>query len=305
MLKTLHVKNLAIVEELLFEPRQGFTILSGETGAGKSIIVNSLHLLLGGRASADHVREGAQAASIESLWELPASHPALKTLGAFDIHVESEFLIKRTISKDGKSRFSVNGSPATASMLKKLADSLMNISGQHEHIALLNPDSHLGHLDSFANLGALLEKTKKSFAEFKTLESKLAALTSDESKRLERLDFIKFQLDEIKKIAPAQGEDEALSEERQRLRNIGKLSDAASSTMVSLTGEEGENALDILGSSLAALERAAKYDPKLGEIYEIVAQSQSVLNDAAFELGNYLESLSAEPGRLEDVEARL
>ncbi|GAB4301712.1 MAG: DNA repair protein RecN [Myxococcota bacterium] len=305
MLKSLTVKNLAIVSELCFEPGETFSVLTGETGAGKSIIVNSLSLLLGGRGTSDLIRDGADNATIESVWEISAIHPAREFLKNYGIKADSEILIKRTISADGKSRFYINGSAVTANMLKELAGSLMNISGQREHISLLDPETHLQILDAYGGYKTLLSETAEAFHRFKSLDEKYKRLLSTETERLSRMDFIRFQLEEIKKVAPKEGEEEALATERERLRNIGRLSEAVETALSALSEGDDKNVQDLLGRAATALERGAKFDPKLTDVCDALEEAQAAINDAVATLNHYRQDLSDEPGRLDDVEARL
>src|SRR5436309_2040888 len=228
MLELLRVRAFAIIEELEVHFEPGFNVLTGETGAGKSILVDALHLVLGGRAQADSVRTGAEEAEVQALFRPrdPTTCDArLETLGL--PAAGSELVVRRTVQREGRSRAWVNGALATAAQLQAATRGLLDISGQHEHVGLLDAALHLDLLDAHAQLGELRAKFSQAFAALAEAERLRAQLDSDESQRAQRTDWLEFQLDELEKTAPEPGEDERLAQERRGLAAAEKRRSAA------------------------------------------------------------------------------
>jgi len=209
MLELVRVRAFAIIEELEVHFAPGFNVLTGETGAGKSILVEALHLVLGGRAQADSVRTGAEEAEVQALFRPrdPGECDArLQRLGL--PAAGTELVVRRSVQREGRSRAWVNGALATAAQLQAATRALLDISGQHEHVGLLDAALHLDLLDSHAQLAGLREDFSRAFAALSAAERARAQLDSDESQRAQRADWLKFQLDELEKAAPEAGEDE-------------------------------------------------------------------------------------------------
>src|SRR2546426_6653027 len=223
MLELLRVRAFAIIEELEVHFDPGFNVLTGETGAGKSILVDALHLVLGGRAQADSVRTGAEEAEVQALFrprDPDACDARLRRLGL--PAAGTELAVRRSVQREGRSRAWVNGALATAAQLQAATRGLLDISGQHEHVGLLDAALHLDLLDSHAQLAELREGFSQSFAELSAAERARAQLDSDESQRAQRADWLEFQLDELEKATPEPGEDERLARERRVLAPGGK-----------------------------------------------------------------------------------
>src|SRR5437763_5132270 len=224
MLELLRVRAFAIIEELEVHFAPGFNVLTGETGAGKSILVDALHLLLGGRAQADSVRTGAEECEVQALFR--PRDPA-----ACDLRLQSlglpaaggELVVRRTVQREGRSRAFVNGALATAAQLQQATRGLLDISGQHEHVGLLEAGLHLDLLDAHAALGELSAQYAQAFAALSEAERARAQLDSDEAQRAQRVDWLRFQLDELLKADPQPGEDEQLQQERRVLAAAEKL----------------------------------------------------------------------------------
>src|SRR5438105_14356157 len=224
MLELLRVRAFAIIEELEVHFEPGFNVLTGETGAGKSILVDALHLVLGGRAQADSVRTGAEEAEVQALFRPrdPTTCDArLETLGL--PAAGSELVVRRTVQREGRSRAWVNGALATAAQLQAATRGLLDISGQHEHVGLLDAALHLDLLDSHAQLAELREDFSRAFVALSAAERSRALLDSDESQRAQRADWLKFQLDELERATPEPGEDERLAQERRVLAAAERL----------------------------------------------------------------------------------
>src|SRR5438874_7766596 len=215
MLDLLTVRAFAIIDELEVRFSAGLNVLTGETGAGKTILVDALHLVLGGRAQADVVRTGAEEAEVQALF-LPRdperTDVRLRSLGL--PACGAEMVVRRIVQREGRNRAYVNGALATASQLQQATRGLLDISGQHEHVGLLDPESHLDLLDAYAQAGPLRALYENAFAAFSEAERQRARLDSDESARAERASFLRYQLDELSKADPRTGEDEALVLER-------------------------------------------------------------------------------------------
>src|SRR5688500_9287922 len=215
MLRFLRIRNLAVIEGVDVEFEPGFNVLTGETGAGKSIVVEAVGLLLGTRASADLVRTGTPHAAIEAIFEHPST-----PLGAG--HVD-EIVVRREISSQGRSRSFINGALATAGALRDLSARLVELHGQHEHQALLDPLTHLPLLDAYAGLGTLSSRVADAWTRVRTTRDQLERSKMDGREKAARLDLIGFQLGEIDKAAPKPGEDEELAATRQVLANAERI----------------------------------------------------------------------------------
>lgn len=299
MLELLRVKAFAIIEELEVHFAPGFNALTGETGAGKSILVDALHLVLGGRAQADSVRTGAEECEVQALFrprDPAACDERLQSLGL--PAAGGELVVRRTVQREGRSRAFVNGALATAAQLQQATRGLLDISGQHEHVGLLEPSLHLDLLDAHAGLLPLRAGYGEAFAALSVAESARARLDSDEAQRVQRTDWLKFQLDELVKADPRPAEDEQLLQERRVLAAAEKLRAGA---------QESEALLSELGAVKAAkrLEELAAIDPALGPLAQSVRGASAELAEAARELSRYAGRAGGDPQRLEDIDERL
>ena len=288
MIRTLAIRNLAVIEAVTVEFEHSFNILTGETGAGKSILVEAVGLLLGGRASQDLVRTGADLATVEALFELDGT----------------EIVVRREITAQGRSRAFINGALATAGALKDLSDRLVELHGQHEHQQLLDPEQHLPVVDEWAGLQSQQHEVATLFGRVRDLRARLERTRMDSRERAARLDLVAFQLGELTKAELKANEDEELSTQRQVLRNAEAIERLCSSSYAELYESE-QSVLSGLGhvwkrvGELAAIEPA--FTAHLDQRDAIKAQ----LEDLAFALRDYAASIDASPGRLEQVEERL
>ncbi|SEL83805.1 DNA repair protein RecN [Paenibacillus sp. OK003] len=307
MLVTLSIRNLAVVEEVdvVFHP--GFHVLSGETGAGKSIIIDALGLIAGGRSSADLIRYGCEKAEMEALFEMEPSHPVWETLEKLGIHCEPEehLVIRRELNTQGKSTSRINGQLVNLTMLREVGEKLINIHGQHEHQSLLRAESHLGLLDTYgaAIIGPVKTVYQERYSKFITAEKELRALQESSQRAYQLLDMYRFQLEEIAAASLTLGEDELLGEERVKLSHSEKMMDSVAGAYELLSGQRGLEAVSI---ALSRIEDISGYDSK--GLQPIVEQLQSAfyqLEDATFQLRDYREKIEFNPGRLEEVEQRL
>ncbi|HET6923140.1 MAG TPA: DNA repair protein RecN [Anaeromyxobacteraceae bacterium] len=316
MLTTLRISGFAVVDQVEVRFGPGLGVLTGETGAGKSILVNALHLALGGRMSAEVLREGAEEAVVEALFELPPGHPVLGRLEAAGVPRPEpseagtvELLVRRVAPRGGRGRAFVNGSLCTVSMLESALKGLVDISGQHEHVSLLDPGTHLDLIDAFAGEGPLVAgslpaRYRDAFAAFSALWREDRALDQDEGERARRADYLAFQLKEMEAAEAKPGEDQALEQERKVLLSAARLADAARAAEGLAYGEEG-SAAERVGQAVRALSEAAQLDPRLAPTLELLRSAAAEVAEAGRELGRYAGSVGGDPERLAFVEERL
>ena len=309
MLEHLHIRNVALIKESEISFGDGLNILTGETGAGKSMIIDSLQFALGGRAGKDFLRHGEKQAAVEALFSVQ-SQALTEKLAENGIVPEEDgtLLITRTLSEAGKSVCRINGSTVTVGMLKEIAEDMIDIYGQHEHQSLLNPVKHIRLLDRFcgAGFGEAMEEYKNSRQRLKDLEKQLTILIGDESQREQRMDMLLFQKEEIEAAELQEGEEDALLEQKKRLSSMERL--------IRLTGEsvtllyDGDDrapsACDQLGDALAKL-REAEYDAALSPLADALADGYAAVEDCARELKREAEKQEADPEELERIEERL
>jgi DNA repair protein RecN (Recombination protein N) len=299
MLELLRVKAFAIIDELEVHFAPGFNVLTGETGAGKSILVDALHLVLGGRAQADSVRTGTEEAEVQALFRPRDPTECDARLAALGLPAAGgELVVRRTVQREGRSRAWVNGALATAAQLQQATRGLLDISGQHEHVGLLDAALHLDLLDAHAALGALRGEYAAAFSALFEAERARAQLDSDESQRAQRADWLKFQLDELVKADPQPGEDEKLLQQRRVLAAAEKLRAGA---------EEAEAVLSESGAARAAkkIEELAGIDPALARLAQSVRGAAAELDEAVRELSRYASRSAGDPQRLEEIDERL
>jgi DNA repair protein RecN (Recombination protein N) len=302
MLSALRIEHFAIIDSLEVDFDAGLTVLTGETGAGKSILVDALHLALGGRAQGDVVRTGFDEASVEAVFAAsPTLRERLRSLGLPD---GPELLIRRVVHRAGRSRVWVNGALCTVSVLEQLVRQLCDISGQHEHVNLLNPDGHLDLLDGFAGLAESRAAYNEAYRELADAEQQRKTLMGDETERGRRLDYLAYQLREIDQIAPEPDEDRALRAEREVLASAAKLQAAAEEAEAQLYSGEGA-AAERLARAVGALGDLLALDPNLARIHGALASARAEIEEAARELQIYARRSQEDPARLEAVEDRL
>lgn len=304
MLRELHIRNYAVVESLNLEFFPGFSVLSGETGSGKSILVDALGLVLGGRASPDVIRTGQDRATVSAIFE---SNGAVKAwleesgLGGAD---EKEVILRREIQAEGKSRLLVNDQPVTLAAIRGLARQIIDIHGQNEHVSLLQRDAQLEMLDEFAGVEGQLAEVGGIYRQRRELQRELDALSQSEQERLRALDLIRFQAEELRNARLEPGEDARLEEERGMLANVERLRAAASTAFEGVYEDEG-SALARLAAAEKSLEEIARYDTSANPYLEPLATARASIEDFAAFLRGYLGKLEADPQRLEELEDRL
>ena len=289
MIRFLAIRNLAVIESVAVEFEHSFNILTGETGAGKSILVEAVGLLLGGRATQDLIRTGEDIATVEAIFEAEDG---------------SELIVRREITAQGRSRAFINGALATAAALKDLSNRLVELHGQHEHQQLLDPTQHLALLDSWAGLEAMRTQVSNAFATVRGLREQLDRLRMDDRERAARLDLVEFQLNELRKANLQAGEDETLAADRQLLRSADTIRQLCGESYAELYDNEGA-ALGLLGHVWKRVGALAAIDPRFAPYLDARDSIKAQLEDLAFTLRDFADGIDASPGRLQQVEDRL
>lgn len=305
MLVELLVENYAVIENLRVRFHGGLNLLTGETGSGKSLVVDALSLLLGARASPEMVRAGASRARVAGIFELPADPELAHILSQAGIEPEEgELLIEREISVEGKSRAFVASRPATAALLREIAPYLADIHGQHEQQRLFSREAQLHMLDAFAGLESGAQRVRQLYRRWRAATQEMAELDKAEQEKLRLLDLWNFQAREIEAAAPKPGEDAALEQERRVLQNVARLQESAGYAFQVLY-DAPDSALTRIRQAIKRLEELRRIDSSLEPACEQLRQAEIGAEEAAYALRDYLSRLEANPARLEEVEARL
>ena len=305
MLSLLHIENIAVIESADIQFDRGFNALTGETGAGKSIVVDAIGAVLGERTSRDLIRTGARAALVS------AQFTGLPALAWFDENglgpdEEGSLLLQREIHADGKNVCRLNGRPLTVSQLRALGRQLLDIHGQHDGQQLLDPACHLDYLDRFGDTGAALAAFQGAYEAMSALRRRMAALQMDEAEKARRLDSLTFQLGELERAGLQSGEEEALLERRDLLRGAEKLIDAVEAARQALSGdEERQGAAALLSEAEGAIHRVRGVSGDVSALAERLAEVRCAAEDAAEQVRDLRERLDFEPGELDQVEGRL
>ncbi len=304
MLSQLKIRNFALIDTLDISFGEGLNILTGETGAGKSIIVGAIGLLLGDRASTEDIRSGTEAAEVEALFELDKGDIVQKKLAEAGLDYAEEVVIRRVISRSGKNRVYINGNLATLNLLAKVSESLMNICGQREHSILLDADRHLDMLDSFGRLDSLRSAYGGVFSAWQDLQLKIAELAEIKKRRSEQEELARFQLSEIRSAKITLQEDDLLEARRSVLLSVQKLTDAAGLAHGLLYDRE-ESVLASLKNVIACVREIRKIDKSLNLSESELEAHYYPLEEAAFTLRDYARHLAPDPERLIEIEDRL
>jgi DNA repair protein RecN (Recombination protein N) len=304
MLAHLSINDLAIIDDLSLPFQSGLTVISGETGAGKSILINAVNLILGGRASSDLIRTGCREARVEALFLLPENAVMGKILDEMDIPFEGELLIKRTISREGRNRVFINGAMATLQMLSAVGGRLMSVSGQHEYQLLLRPENHLSLLDEFAGLSAGREEVSALYRAYQKLCREVGELEEEISRKKDEKDLALFQIEEIEKASPSPGEDRDLNEEKRRIQNSEELRKTAEEAFRMLY-EDPESITSSISQCLKRIDRGAAIEKAFAEIADPLHDAAAKIEDASFALRDLKERLNYDPDRLEQIVERL
>ncbi len=307
MLCELKVENLALIESLQLnfdshDSASGLVVMTGETGAGKSIMLRAIHLLTGARTSADWIRAGAEGCTVEALFEIRPEHTALlEILQAADLGDDTAVVIKRVLQSNGRSRIYVNGSLATAKLVTDLTDNLLNIASQHDHQQLLQPALHLDFLDSLGELWEDRRELGQVYALWQQKNEELEDLRGQEKDKEKRKDLLRFQVEEIRDAALEEGEDETLTAEKKRLKGMDLLIKLSHESYNFLSASLIEGLVEVRKN----MEQAAALDPAAGKLAEELTGYSYQVEDLVVELRRYCDSLENDPVRLEQVVGRI
>ena len=303
MLSLLHIENIAVIEcsDISFD--RGFNVLTGETGAGKSIVIDAISAILGERAYRDMIRTGASKASVRAVF---TDVPEFDWFAENGVEYDLETIIQREIHLDGKNVCRVNGTLVTVSILRKLGIQLINIHGQHDSASLLDEANHLQFLDSFAKNQEIRQDYHEKYQEVSRIRRQIDSLTMDESEKLRRMETLRYQIEEISKANLEAGEDETLEERRKLLQNAEKLSNGMDAAVECLYGgDETDGAATLLAQAERELARLSKYTDSFAQLHDRVADLMYQVQDAAEEVRDARDDLSYSADELEQIEARL
>ena len=304
MLRLLHIENIAVIEQAEIAFDRGFNVLTGETGAGKSIVIDAISAILGERTYRDVIRTGADRAFVSAVFD---GVPDLPWFAENRVEYDpSELLVQREVYADGKNVCRVNGRPVTVAILKKLGGQLVNIHGQHDSQQLFDETKHLSYLDLFARNEAERTAYAACYERVLSLRREQERLTLDEGEKLRRVEALQYQLEEIGRAALQPGEDEQLENRRKLLQNAEKLSEALAAAAMALSGgEDASGAVDLVGEADHALARIARYDEGLAALGDRLSNLQYELEDVAGELRDHLDQMAYSGEELEQIESRL
>ena len=303
MLSLLHIENIAVIERADISFDKGFNVLTGETGAGKSIVIDAISAILGQRAYRDMIRTGTNKASVRAVFTKVPELPWFEENG---VEYDQETVIQRDIFLDGKNVCRVNGSLVTVAILHKLGIQLINIHGQHDSASLFDEENHLRFLDAFADNGALLADYREKFAAVSELRRQIDRMTMDEGEKLRRMETLKYQISEIEKADLKSGEDEDLEQRRKLLQNSEKLSQGLEEASEALLGgDDSDGAAALLAQAAYALSRIARYSDDYTAFQERLTDLKYQVQDIADEVRDSLDELSYSADELETIEARL
>lgn len=304
MLQTLYIENIAVIEKSAIDFSSGLNVLTGETGAGKSIIIDAINAIMGQRTSRDIIRTGASSAFVSAQFD-NVNAAVRRKLEEFGFESdEDELLLQRTLSASGKSTCKINGRPATAAMLREIAAGLINIHGQHESYELFSPETHIDYIDRYGRLIPALENYKEKYKKYLILQKKLNEANSDESSRLSEIDLLSFQSKELFDADIQIGEEEALDSERSALMNFEKLSSLLNRAHMLLSGEDNSGC-ELVDMAANAMQNAANYSADYEEISNTLTDVYYNLRDCAELVSDALDNLESDPERLEEIEERL
>ena len=303
MLSLLHIENIAVIEQADISFDKGFNVLTGETGAGKSIVIDAISAILGQRAYRDMIRTGANKASVRAVF---TRVPMLSWFAENGVEYDEETVIQRDIFMDGKNVCRVNGALVTVAMLHKLGVQLINIHGQHDSATLFDEENHLRFLDAFADNGDLRADYQEKFAAVSTLRREIDRMTMDEGEKLRRMETLKYQVAEIEKADLKSGEDEELEQRRKLLQNSEKLSQGLEEAAEALLGgDENDGAAALLAQAAYSLSRIARYSDDYTAFQERLTDLKYQVQDIADEVRDSLDELCYSADELERIESRL
>ena len=313
MLTLLNISNIALIDELQVEFDHGLNLLTGETGSGKSIIVDAMSVLIGGRFTSDMIKAGESRGFLEGLFLVENNSELEELLRSAGIEPAglqgggreaSEIVIRRELSTGGRNKIFINHQLATQTLLRDLRPFLVDIHGQGEQQTLFNPDTHLELLDAYAAASALRQEVAARFKRWETLRRELDELRRDEAEKFQLLDILRFQIEELERARLAPGEDERLEEERRRLMNVEKLTTLCAEGFA-LVYEDTDSATTRIGQAARRVEELAEFESSFRGYAEGLGTARALLEDLAYALRDFVDRLEFSPERLADIESRL
>ncbi len=305
MLSLLHIENIAVIESADIQFDQGFNTLTGETGAGKSIVVDAIGAVIGGRTSRDLIRTGAKSALVNALFTALPDLPWF-TENGLTPDEDGNLMIQREIQPDGRNVCRLNGRPITVAQLRTLGRQLLNIHGQHDGQQLLDESCHLDYLDSFGGTAPQLEEYRNAFHAFNAIRREMSALEMDEAEKARRIDSLTFQIGELERAELRPGEDEELTQRRELLRNAGKLIDAVERAHFALSGDESqEGAASLIEEAEDAMVTAGDMSPQAAALAAQLSELRANADDLAEQVRDLRGEFDFEPGELDEIESRL
>jgi len=310
MLKELHIKNIAVIDEVRLEfgsgnSSGGFAALTGETGAGKSILIDSINMVLGERTSRDLVRSGADVASVNAVFEV--TNPQVRAeLGNLGIEIEDDdmVILSRDLSAEGKGSCRINGRTSTLSVVREIGSFLLNIHGQHDNQTLLKPKTHITFVDKFGGLDELVKKYSVVYKQVQEISKKIEVITANEAEKAQRLEFLRFQIEEIEDAKLVIGEDVELNEQCEMLNNIEKISDSVRAAHGDIYSADERTAHDLLSNAVRELENAARFDKRISPFYESVNSILIELREVSIDIASYIDSIEFDPQDQERAQSR-
>jgi len=304
MLQFLNISNIALIDDMQVEFESGLNLLTGETGSGKSIIVDALGLLIGGRFSSDLIKSGADRGAIEGLFSVTPNPELEHLLENAGLAQTNELIIRRELSATGRNKIFINNQLATQSLLRDLRPFLVDIHGQGDQQTLFNPETHLEILDAFAGNGGLRAEVAEAYRGWMALRRELESLRHDEAEKFQLVDTLKFQIAELERAQLSPGEDEKLEEERRRLGNVEKLTGLCQASY-SRIYEDDDAAVTRVRQTLKDVEELADYDSSFRDYLEGMETARAVLEDLSFSLRDFADRLEFSPTRLAEIDDRL
>ena len=307
MLNSLYIENIAVIEKTNIDFTKGFNVLTGETGAGKSIIIDSINALLGGRISKDIIRSGADTAFVSGSFSVtnPQVYSLLEQYG-FECDRDDRLILQRKLTANGKSSCRINGRPANLAVLKEITAHLVNVHGQHESYSLMSPEKHIEYIDSIGELDSIKKEYRENLAILRDYRKRLKSAQTDDSQRERQIDLLRYQINEIEQAAPQEGEYEQLTEERSKAQNAQDIIRSLSEAEAILAGEEQINGcIDALRECSDCIGRVSEYVPVTEKLSERITNVYYELQDCAEEISSILEGIDTDPYRLQEIEERL
>lgn len=305
MLSSLQIKDFAIIDDLSVDFSEGFNVITGETGAGKTILVDAISLVQGSRAESDHIRKGSEHAIVTAVFSSKGfSDEVLRELGSLGVDVKDDIIVHRVISSEGRGKTLISGVPVTNQMLKSIADRIIDISSQHEHQLLLDAKSHSAVLDSFGGHMREFEEYLASHREHMSVSLEVKGLEENREREREKLEFLKFQLNELEQARLEPGEEAQLEEKRGRLKYATLLEERTRGAEAILYGNAG-SVVEQLDAAVKLLSECSKYDAKALEWIEPLSRARSESVEVARGVLKYADALEADPGALEAIEDRI